>query len=91
MSGQTIEILNTDAEGRLILADALTYAERYEPEAVERIRAQEVALLVQDTSFLNYGTLPPKVGMGTVKEKVREEHLLHTTVAFPPERVNLGV
>ena len=33
MSGQTIEVLNTDAEGRLILADALTYAERYEPEA----------------------------------------------------------
>jgi len=34
MSGQTIEILNTDAEGRLILADALTYAERFEPQAV---------------------------------------------------------
>lgn len=34
MSGQTIEILNTDAEGRLILCDALTYAERYEPAAV---------------------------------------------------------
>ena len=34
MSGQTIEILNTDAEGRLILCDALTYAERYKPEAV---------------------------------------------------------
>ncbi|MDR2172874.1 MAG: leucyl aminopeptidase [Burkholderiales bacterium] len=34
MSGQTIEVLNTDAEGRLILADALTYAERYDPEAV---------------------------------------------------------
>jgi leucyl aminopeptidase len=34
MSGQTVEILNTDAEGRLILCDALTYAERYEPEAV---------------------------------------------------------
>jgi leucyl aminopeptidase len=34
MSGQTIEVLNTDAEGRLILADALTYAERYEPEVV---------------------------------------------------------
>jgi leucyl aminopeptidase len=34
MSGQTIEILNTDAEGRLILCDALTYAERYNPEAV---------------------------------------------------------
>ncbi|MFA7241095.1 MAG: leucyl aminopeptidase [Sulfuricellaceae bacterium] len=34
MSGQTIEVLNTDAEGRLILCDALTYAERFEPEAV---------------------------------------------------------
>jgi len=33
-SGQTVEILNTDAEGRLILADALNYARRYEPEAV---------------------------------------------------------
>lgn len=34
MSGQTIEILNTDAEGRLILCDALTYAERDHPRAV---------------------------------------------------------
>ena len=34
MSGLTVEILNTDAEGRLILCDALTYAERFEPQAV---------------------------------------------------------
>jgi leucyl aminopeptidase len=34
MSGQTIEILNTDAEGRLILCDALTYAARYKPQSV---------------------------------------------------------
>lgn len=34
MSGQTVEILNTDAEGRLILCDALTYAERFSPAAV---------------------------------------------------------
>lgn len=34
MAGQTIEILNTDAEGRLILCDALTYAERFNPAAV---------------------------------------------------------
>ncbi|MCL1824349.1 MAG: leucyl aminopeptidase [Betaproteobacteria bacterium] len=34
MSGQTIEILNTDAEGRLILCDALTYAERFKPDCV---------------------------------------------------------
>jgi len=34
MSGQTIEVLNTDAEGRLILCDALTYAERFQPAAM---------------------------------------------------------
>jgi leucyl aminopeptidase len=34
MSGQTVEILNTDAEGRLILCDALTYVERFKPQAV---------------------------------------------------------
>ena len=34
MDGQTIEILNTDAEGRLILCDALTYAKRFKPQAV---------------------------------------------------------
>jgi leucyl aminopeptidase len=34
MSGQTIEILNTDAEGRLILCDALTYAQKFDPAVV---------------------------------------------------------
>jgi leucyl aminopeptidase len=34
MNGRTIEIISTDAEGRLILADALVYAKRYEPQAV---------------------------------------------------------
>jgi leucyl aminopeptidase len=34
MSGQTIEILNTDAEGRLVLCDALTYVERFKPKSV---------------------------------------------------------
>ena len=37
LSGQTVEILNTDAEGRLILCDALTYAERFKPEAVVNV------------------------------------------------------
>ena len=55
---------------------------------LERIRAQEIVLLVQDTTFLNYGTTRPKAGMGTVKIKTREEYLLHPTVAFTPERVN---
>jgi len=46
MSGQTVEILNTDAEGRLILADALTYAERYEPEAVVDIATLTGAMVI---------------------------------------------
>ncbi len=31
MSGQTVEILNTDAEGRLVLCDAITYSRRFKP------------------------------------------------------------
>jgi Transposase Tn5 dimerisation domain len=50
-----------------------------------------VVLLVQDTTFLDDGTTQPKSGMGTVKSKVREEYLLQPTVAFTPERMNLGV
>ena len=46
MSGQTIEILNTDAEGRLVLADALTYAERYEPAAVVDIATLTGAMVI---------------------------------------------
>jgi leucyl aminopeptidase len=46
MSGQTVEVLNTDAEGRLILADALTYAERYEPEAVVDVATLTGAMVV---------------------------------------------
>jgi len=46
MSGQTIEVLNTDAEGRLILCDALTYAERYEPSAVVDIATLTGAIVV---------------------------------------------
>ena len=34
MNGLTVEVLNTDAEGRLVLCDALTYVERFEPELV---------------------------------------------------------
>jgi leucyl aminopeptidase len=46
MSGTTIEILNTDAEGRLILADALTYAERFKPAAVVDIATLTGACIV---------------------------------------------
>jgi leucyl aminopeptidase len=46
MSGQTVEILNTDAEGRLILSDALTYAERFKPAAVVDIATLTGACVV---------------------------------------------
>ncbi|GAB2180515.1 leucyl aminopeptidase [Denitratisoma sp. agr-D3] len=46
MSGQTIEILNTDAEGRLVLCDALTYAERFDPEVVVDIATLTGACVV---------------------------------------------
>lgn len=46
MSGQTIEILNTDAEGRLVLADALTYAERYKPQFVIDIATLTGAMVI---------------------------------------------
>ena len=46
MSGQTVEILNTDAEGRLILCDALTYAARFDPAAVVDIATLTGACVV---------------------------------------------
>ena len=46
LSGQTVEILNTDAEGRLILCDALTYAARFEPETVIDIATLTGAIVI---------------------------------------------
>ncbi len=65
MSGQTIEILNTDAEGRLILCDALTYAERYQPTAVIDIATLTGACVVA------LGTVA--TGMYSNKESLAQE------------------
>lgn len=46
MSGQTIEVISTDAEGRLVLADALTYTERYKPDAVIDIATLTGAVVI---------------------------------------------
>jgi leucyl aminopeptidase len=46
MSGQTVEILNTDAEGRLLLCDAMTYAERFKPDVVVDIATLTGACVV---------------------------------------------
>ena len=62
MSGQTIEILNTDAEGRLILCDALTYAERYKPSAVIDIATLTGACVVALGS-VNTGLFSPDDGL----------------------------
>lgn len=51
MSGQTIEVLNTDAEGRLILCDALTYAERFEPAAVVDVATLTGACIIALGNF----------------------------------------
>jgi len=46
MSGQTVEILNTDAEGRLILCDALTYCEKFSPKVVIDIATLTGAVII---------------------------------------------
>lgn len=46
LSGQTVEILNTDAEGRLVLCDALTYIEKYDPEIVIDIATLTGAVII---------------------------------------------
>lgn len=53
MSGQTIEILNTDAEGRLILCDAITYARRYKPDVVIDIATLTGACVIALGSHLS--------------------------------------
>ncbi|MCD8504321.1 MAG: leucyl aminopeptidase [Burkholderiaceae bacterium] len=58
MSGQTIEVLNTDAEGRLILCDALTYAERYKPSTVIDIATLTGACIVA-LGTVNSGLFSP--------------------------------
>ncbi len=66
MSGKTVEVLNTDAEGRLILADALHYAKRYNPELVI-----EFSTLTGSAAATlgHYGI----VAMGNAPENVRNE------------------
>ena len=46
MSGKTIEVLNTDAEGRLVLCDALTYAEKFKPSSIIDIATLTGAVIV---------------------------------------------
>jgi leucyl aminopeptidase len=81
-NGITVEVMNTDAEGRLILADAMSYGERYEPEQVITIATLTGAA---QRAIGNYAT----VGMGTVSDDDFQElqevgdHVHERVVRFP--------
>ena len=62
MSGQTIEVLNTDAEGRLVLCDALTYVERFKPAAVVDIATLTGACVVA-LGAVHSGMFSPDEGL----------------------------
>ncbi len=93
MSGQTVEVLNTDAEGRLILCDALTYAQRFEPDTVidvatlkpldfdtihESVRKTGRCVIVHEA--------PRTAGFGAEIAARLAEHAMYDLVA-PVERV----
>lgn len=66
MDGSTVEMLNSDAEGRMILADALHYAKRYKPELTIDIATLTGAAMAAIGSF-------GMVGMGSVSERYRNK------------------
>jgi leucyl aminopeptidase len=76
MSGQTIEVLNTDAEGRLILCDALTYAERFKPAAVIDIATLTGACVIA----LGHH----RSGLFSADDALAEQLLSAATAAFDP-------
>ena len=76
MSGQTIEVLNTDAEGRLILCDALTYAERFKPAVVVDVATLTGACVVALGHHHS--------GLFTADDKVAEQMLAASRAALDP-------
>jgi len=76
MSGQTIEVLNTDAEGRLILCDALTYAERLKPAAVVDIATLTGACVIALGHHHS--------GLFTADDKLAEQLLAASRSALDP-------
>jgi leucyl aminopeptidase len=74
LSGQTIEILNTDAEGRLILCDVLTYAERYKPAAVVDIATLTGACVIA-LGHLRSGLFSPDDALAAELQQAGERAL----------------
>jgi leucyl aminopeptidase len=82
MGGQTVEMLNSDAEGRMILADALHYAQRYEPELVCEFSTLTgaAAAAIGAAGMVTMGTAPE-----AVKNKLRKsgEKVYERVAEFP--------
>ncbi|MCA0430379.1 MAG: leucyl aminopeptidase [Bacteroidetes bacterium] len=78
MDGSTVEMLNSDAEGRMILADALHFAKKYNPELVIDMATLTGAALAAIGSFA-------MVGMGTANDNVKKK--LHETGFAVNERI----
>lgn len=76
MSGQTIEILNTDAEGRLILCDALTYAERFKPSVVVDVATLTGACVIALGHHHS--------GLFTADDEIAAQMLAASTAAIDP-------
>jgi leucyl aminopeptidase len=74
MSGQTVEVLNTDAEGRLILCDALTYAKRFSPAAVVDIATLTGACVVA-LGGLRSGLFSPDDELAAALQRAGESSL----------------
>ena len=72
LSGQTIEIINTDAEGRLVLADALTYVERFNPSLVIDIATLTGAVIV-GLGHVNTGFMTKDDELATLIETAARE------------------
>ncbi|MDM0045560.1 leucyl aminopeptidase [Variovorax dokdonensis] len=74
MSGQTVEVLNTDAEGRLILCDALTYAKRFSPAAVIDIATLTGACVIA-LGGLRSGLFSPDDQLASALQRAGESSL----------------
>lgn len=63
----------------------------HQAATLARIKSQEVILIPQDTTFLNFATESESKDMGTLRKKDSNQQLLHTSIAITPSRVNLGI
>jgi hypothetical protein len=71
--------------------EAVDILDGHSRATLQRIACEPVVLILQDTTFLEYVTERARHGFGTLRRTVKDEYLRHPSVAFTPERVNLGV